>query len=246
MVCLSAGAVGTLLLHGCGGTPVEPSPTGGARLQARPGTPAGTIGTGLFDLLLGRGAVLFVPSSYNPEQPAPLALLLHGATGDAYQMLDPLRSSAEAAGLLLLSVESLDGTWDVIIDGSYGADVAFIDLALGRVFHFCAVAPARVAIIGFSDGASYALALGTANGDLFSRVVAFSAGRLPEATPVGKPRIFESHGIQDDVLPIDTSGRAISALLRQRGYDITYVEFDGGHSAPAPVVQQALTWLQAP
>ena len=246
MVCLSAGIASTLLLPGCGGTPVEPIPAGGARLQARPGTPAGTIGTGLFDLQLDRRALLYVPSAYRPEQPAPLALLLHGAIGDAHQLMDPLRPLAGAAGLLLLSVDSLGGTWDLIVEGSYGADVAFIDLALGRAFHFCAVAPQQVAVVGFSDGASYALALGTANGDLFSRIVAFSAGVLPEPTPVGKPRIFESHGIQDAILPIDTSGRAISGQLRQRGYDVTYVEFEGGHSVPAPIVQQAVAWLQVP
>ncbi|MGZ4788523.1 MAG: hypothetical protein ACXVZX_08375 [Terriglobales bacterium] len=36
--------------------------------------------------------------------------------------------------------------------------------------------PARIAIGGFSDGASYALTIGITNGRLFTHIVAFSPG----------------------------------------------------------------------
>jgi predicted esterase len=102
-----------------------------------------------------------------------------------------------------------------------------------------------VVLEGFSDGASYALGLGLANGDLFSRIVAFSPGFIPPgSTPVtGLPEVFVSHGVQDPVLPIDGASRTIVPRLQNDGYPVTYVEFDGGHSVPAEVATQAVEWL---
>ncbi len=82
-----------------------------------------------------------------------------------------------------------------------------------RIFQQVFVDPNRISVGGFSDGASYALALGLANGDLFSRVIAFSPGFVPPVPRSGKPRVFVSHGDADAVLPIDrTSRRLVPAL----------------------------------
>ncbi len=59
-----------------------------------------------------------------------------------------------------------------------------------------------MALAGFSDGASYALGLGLANGGLLPRIVALLAGFLPPGPRHGKPPVFVSHGVADDVLPI--------------------------------------------
>jgi predicted esterase len=32
-------------------------------------------------------------------------------------------------------------------------------------------------------------------------------------------------------------------LLQDAGYDVTYVEFDGGHEVPSTVFEQALDWF---
>jgi hypothetical protein len=46
------------------------------------------------------------------------------------------------------------------------------------------------------------LSLGIANGDLFDAVVAFSPGFAASMVQHGIPRLFISHGINDEVLPI--------------------------------------------
>lgn len=121
------------------------------------------------------------------------------------------------------------------------------DGALRWAFDRCNVDPARVTVGGFSDGASYALGIGLGNGDLFSRVIAFSPGFVPhsDVDTQGKPRVFVSHGRQDPVLDIDGASRVIVPDLKSHGYDVTYVEFDGGHAAPAPVINQAMDWMLA-
>jgi predicted esterase len=123
--------------------------------------------------------------------------------------------------------------------GRYGPDVAAIDGALESTFSRYAVDPARVAVGGYSDGASYALSLGIANGDLFTYVLGFSPGFMAPTAQVGSPRIFVSHGIRDDWLPIERCSRRIVPQLEHAGYDVTYREFEGGHVVPPEIGREA-------
>ena len=108
------------------------------RLTARPGAVHSDNERGLLPLGLdgSRDGWLYVPATYNPDSPAPLVLMLHGAGGGGQGNLWPLRDMAEAAGMILLGPDSRRDTWDVIY-GGYGPDVAFIDevgRAHGEVF----------------------------------------------------------------------------------------------------------------
>jgi phospholipase/carboxylesterase len=170
--------------------------------------------------------------------------MLHGAGGEARGGLTPLMPLADSAGLILLAPDSRMQTWDVIY-GEYGPDVRFIDRALEETFGRYAVDSSHVAVEGFSDGASYALSLGIGNGDLFSHVIAFSPGFMAPAAQVGEPRIFISHGTGDQTLAIDRTSRRIVPELKRAGYDLTYEEFQGGHTVPADVARRALDWFLA-
>jgi phospholipase/carboxylesterase len=233
-------------LAGCGG------PTGvvvgNARITARPGTPATVTTPGTRALGLGvgttdRDGLLLVPASYDPNTPTPLMLSLHGAGSTAEQSIDAFGPYAEAEGFVLLAPESRASTWDAIT-GAYGQDVRFVDDALALTFVLCNIDPTRVIIEGFSDGASYGLGLGLANGDLFTHLMAFSPGFIPafEGDPVGTPRVFVSHGTNDPVLPIDASSRAIVEQLEGQGYDVLFVEHESGHAIPASAANQAIAW----
>ena len=190
-----------------------------------------------------RDSYLYVPTTYRVAHPAPLVLLLHGAGGHARQGIDLLRSLADGAGLLLLAPASHDRTWDLLVGSRYGPDLDLIDRALEQTFSRYAVTPERVAIGGFSDGASYALSLGITNGDLFTHVIAFSPGFMAPAGQTGSPRIFVSHGTRDGVLPIDRCSRRIVPELEQGGYDVLYREFDGGHTISPEIALEAVGWL---
>ncbi|MBV8612996.1 MAG: hypothetical protein JOY66_04405 [Acetobacteraceae bacterium] len=160
-----------------------------------------------------------VPPGYRPDVPAPLLVLLHGAGADAACLLPLYLRQADRDGVLILAPDSRGATWD-IIQGGHGPDIAFLDAALDRVFAAWAIRPDRVAIGGFSDGASYALSLGLANGDLFADILAFSPGFALPAAYEGTPRIFISHGTADAVLPTDRCGRALRSRLTRAGYEV--------------------------
>ncbi|MBG0830147.1 phospholipase [Planomonospora sp. ID67723] len=185
-------------------------------------------------------ALLHVPP--DPEDgPSRLAVVLHGAGGTAEQALRWLSPHAGADGLLLLAPQSVSSTWDVIV-GGYGPDAARLDAALKEVFARTAIDADHVAVAGFSDGASYALSLGVANGDLFRTVLAFSPGFMAPMVRHGRPRFFVSHGTGDPVLPIDRCSRRLVPALRETGYSVTYQEFDGGHEIPPQTVTAAVRW----
>jgi phospholipase/carboxylesterase len=237
-------AAGAGLSLGC--RRVNSGSSGQAALSARPGDPSGNITAGTIRLGSGdpHDGYLYVPASYRPESPMPLVLALHGASGDVSGPLALLGPYAEAQGFLIVAVNSSDYSWDGVI-GSYGPDVARIDTALRRAFERCRVDAARLVIEGFSDGASYALGLGLANGDLFTRIVAFSPGFLHESATGrrGRPELFISHGRQDTVLPIEAASRQIVPRLQTEGYAVSYVEFEGGHGVPPEIARRAVSWL---
>jgi phospholipase/carboxylesterase len=216
------------------------------RLTARPhdGVKAFANGRIMLELDRERDAILQLPKTTGSSR-LPLLVMLHGAGQHADDMFGYLGSANEEAGVAVLAPNSRDYTWDAI-GGSFGPDVEFLNQALLRVFDTTAVDPARLAVGGFSDGATYALSLGLINGDLFSRVVAFSPGFIVDGVPQGKPRFFVSHGTNDHILPIDRCSRRIVAGLKARGYDVTFREFDGDHEIPAEIAREGLSWISSP
>ncbi len=119
----------------------------------------------------------------------------------------------------------------------------FIDHALVKAFELVAVDAARVAIEGFSDGASYALSLGLRNAELFTHVIAFSPGFMTIPQGSGKPKVFVSHGSEDLILPAVRCSHRIVDRLERDGYQVTFVEFAGGHSVPGNIAGEAVAWL---
>ncbi|HEY0844416.1 MAG TPA: phospholipase [Noviherbaspirillum sp.] len=215
------------------------------RLHARPSpvSSVAPVGQQRLDIGGARDSYFYVPPTYDPARPAPMVLLLHGAGGHAHDGLGLLRHLADENGMILVAPASTAHTWDVIAVRAYGADVGLLDEALLHIFGHYAVDPAHLAIGGFSDGASYALSLGLANGDLFSHSIAFSPGYIARTAPRGQPAIFISHGRQDDVLPIDPCSRRIVPQLRRADYAVRYEEFDGGHTIPADIATMAAGWF---
>jgi phospholipase/carboxylesterase len=219
------------------------------RFNARPvdGPFAGeTPPLGMQPLGLGsaRDGVLYVPPGYSPQRPAPLVLMLHGANGNGSRTINALLPLADETGMILLAPDSRGRTWDVLT-GGYGPDIAFIDAALQQVFDRYAVDPGHIAAEGFSDGASYAISIGIANGDLFTHVLAFSPGFAAPPGQAGDPRFFVSHGTRDPVLPIDHCSRLLVPALRRAGYDVRYEEFDGPHTTPPEIARAAVSWFLA-
>jgi phospholipase/carboxylesterase len=214
-------------------------------LRVKPKAPTSETPPGEHPLRLGsdRDGVLIVPKGYRAGAPAPLAVMLHGAGGRAGRVAS-LFSVANELGVIVLAPEARAGTWDAIHD-SYGPDIEFLERALEHTFDRCAIDSRRLAIGGFSDGATYGLSVGLASGDLFTHIIACSPGFIIRGGLNGKPKIYISHGTADQILPIDATSRRIAPRLKEVGYNVTYKEFEGPHSVPPAIAREAMEWLKA-
>lgn len=236
IIRIAGGLLATPVLAACGATRglapermTTPVPVPGDRLA--PG--CHTLGTGG-----ERDGVVSVPDLAGPR---PLIVMLHGSGGTGRRAARLIGPAAGQTGCILLAPDSRGSTWDAIT-GPFGPDVAFVSRALAHVVARCEVDPAHVALAGFSDGATYALALGRANGDRFTHLLAFSPGFLIPARPSGSPGIFVSHGVADQVLPIDRCSRKLVPVLRRQGYHVRYREFEGRHEVPPAIAREGLDW----
>ena len=240
-VQIGAAAATARLLAACGGASTEAAVDN--RFTARPGTPTITPAKGETPLGLatGRDGIMYVPASYTPSRPAPLMVMLHGAGGSGPVSWTNYYPRAEAHGFVLLAPVFLRTRESL---NAVGPDVRFIDKALAFVFARCAIDTRHLALGGFSDGAGYAIALGLSNGDLFTNVIAHSPGVLaiPD-TLVGKPRFYDSHGTNDDVLPYSKSATLIVPQLQAGGYNVTFETFSGGHEIPDTIAESAINWM---
>jgi phospholipase/carboxylesterase len=189
-----------------------------------------------------RDGFFYVPRGYKADAAAPLMVMLHGAgnTSASTAYAFPL---ADEFGVILLAPDSRDErTWDGVLR-NWGPDLEFIAKAMRLAYERYNIDRTHVGVAGFSDGASYALSLGISYGDQFGRIISMSPGVMQPIERRGTPKIFLSHGIADQVMPIDATSRAFVPKLKSLGYDVTYREYDGKHSPSAPVVREAFEWF---
>jgi len=189
-----------------------------------------------------RDAIVFVPTGLDTLDKVPLFVMFHGAGGFPEKVLPFIEAHAEREKFLILAPHSTYATWDIVIGGS-GPDLERLQQALAEVTLHYRIDNRHIAFAGFSDGASYALSIGITNGDIASHVIAFSGGFMSIFMQEGAPQIFIAHGLRDEQLPIETSGRANANKLKAAGYDVQYVEFDGLHVIQPDVVSMAIQFF---
>lgn len=201
---------------------------------------------------LAGGAYAYLPP--NRATPSPVLIALHGAGGEASDILEGFKPGADAHGVVLVIPRSIKGTWDMVEDlksrlgaemnvqPRYGKDLEAIDRSLADLFTRVPVDRSRIGIMGFSDGASYALSVGTANPQLFSTVMAFSPGHSFPAKFDKRQRVFVSHGDKDQVLPF-ANARSLVARMRGRGMTVHFEPFEGRHEVPKAIREKAVAFF---
>lgn len=204
--------------------------------------------------LSGRNGLLYVPQ--NHAGPLPLLILLHKSGGSPKEWFsgdESFAPYAEKGCFIILAPESPGVSWGTG-PKNWGYDYVAVNRSLEEAFTRCAIDPTRLAIGGFSDGASYALSLGLANGDIFSYIVAFSPGYIVKAHARGRlgnhnevqiPFVYIAHGTADNVLPIASTSRIFVSSLKKNGYNVDFHEFSGSHHLSRQVADQAMAWLTA-
>lgn len=196
---------------------------------------------------LESGAVAYRPAT--AARSAPLLVLLHGAGGYPANFLEAMKPLADRLGMILVAPRSGGKTWDLIRnlqkgdDPWRGPDARRMDQTLKDLLARPDVDSSRVILLGFSDGASYALSLGASHPKQFSAVIALSPGMLVPPRRVDRSqRVFIAHGRSDSVLPF-AAAKDIAEGLRSAGGNVRFRPFEGGHRIDRESLAEGLDWI---
>ena len=244
---MRAAAMIGMLLMAC-----SPAAARSPQLQlSSPTPPSASVGV----QAIGENAFLYRPAMRDSAR-RPLLVLLHGAGMSGRRFLEGMRGEADRCGYLLLSVQSGGATWDTIglvgragagkvsVDRLYGPDVGRIERALSAGLKASDVDRRSVILVGFSDGASYALSLGLANPQIVRGMVAIAPGFHLEPSAINpRQRLFIAHSPEDRVLPFARTRDATVGPLQRAGFDLRFRPFDGGHRLDNKVVAEGIDFV---
>ena len=109
--------------------------------------------------------------------------------------------------------------------------------------------PDRQALIGYSDGASYALSVGLSNPGIFRAVMGWAAGFLvlDEACLSAddpKPSVLLEYGTHDPLFPFERVAIPMRERLERMGYAVNFRVDEAGRHWPSGDFQpEALNWF---
>lgn len=167
----------------------------------------------------------------------PVVVFLHGAGHVDGGAMDVLCREVSSKKFILLAPSAYRDSWD-ILRGGWGEDVAALNEQLNWLREHYMIDDNRISMLGFSDGASYALSLCVRN-PVISCAAALSPGfYLGNAQ---SSSLFISHAQNDNILSFSGVQRLRTQLLEE-GANVTFMMHDAGHSCPERVVTVALTF----
>ncbi len=106
-----------------------------------------------------------------------------------------------------------------------------------------------VYLMGFSQGCGFTYIASMKYPELFDGLICFGGWlttdwiddeQLKKAKSL---RVFISHGNEDSVVEFENGTNARDKLI-EMGYDVTFVEFDGGHTVDKDALQTAENWMK--
>jgi len=193
-------------------------------------------------------AVLLTPSVVAPDQSYPLITLFHGAGRQDEMLVKACRGEADRCQALFLIPRSAEPTWDLIVGGEGQPDLDFLEYAWDLIYRRYPVDSARQVLIGYSDGASYALSLALSNPGFFDAALCWAAGfAMMDRSAVGvddkRTRFYLEYGSADPLFPFDQIAVPIRENLERAGYRVEFSVDEGGRHWPSGSFQrEALDW----
>ncbi len=199
--------------------------------------PAGCYADAAYKVGLDDGVVMFdgrrrtyrvyVPESYDPAQPTPLVLSLHGFASNAGQQMEfsQWNRVADEHNFIVVYPQGA-GTPPRWNSGRIGGqladfiqptdDVAFIRALLNHLNETLCIDPARVYANGLSNGAGMSSRLACELADRIAAIGGVAGAYTPPDTcePLRAVPVIAFHGLDDPISPYDGSeaGRDIALL----------------------------------
>jgi len=209
--------------------------------------------TGFVEVELGASrAVLLTPAQIDPSRRYPLVTVFHGAGRQDEMLVKACRGEPEARQALFLVPRSLQPTWDLIAGGQGQPDLEFLEYAWELIYRRYPIDAEKQAVVGYSDGASYALSLALSNPGFFDAALCWAAGfAMMDRNAVGaenrRTRFYLEYGTADELFPFEQVALPMRENLEQAGYEVEFSVDEGGRHWPSGSFQrEALDWYFEP
>jgi predicted esterase len=201
-------------------------------------------------------AILLTPDEIDRGRRYPLFTVLHGAGRQDAALAKGYRHEPARRQALFLIPRSVEPTWDLIA-GSERRDLDFLEYAYDLIYRRYPIDPLQQGLIGYSDGASYALSVGLCNASMFRALMVWAAGFLvldpPTAeafrrsSPSGaRPRVYLEYGTHDELFDFQQVALPMRENLEKAGLDVTFSVDEGGRHWPSgDFHREALDWYFA-
>lgn len=219
-----------------------------------PAAPPTATSSQLPDLVVGgdRPVTVRIPAGYDPNQPAPLLILLHGFTGsgkdvDRYFNLGP---SADARGFVYAYPDGsfdTDGNrfWNATdaccnFNGADVDDVAYLTDVIDEIESKLSIDPKRIALVGHSNGGFMSYRMACERADRVAAIVSLAGATFADATdcaPIEPVSVVQIHGRYDDTIlyeggTIDVPYPGAEATAQ------TWASYDGCAATPATLPEK--------
>jgi phospholipase/carboxylesterase len=193
-------------------------------------------------------AVLLTPPEIDGTRLYPLVTVLHGAGRQDELLVRACREEPAKRDALFLVPRSLHPTWDLVACDER-PDLDFLEWAYDLIYRRYPIDPERQALLGYSDGASYALSVGLSNPHVFRAVMGWAAGFVAlDTARLGpadrRPEVLLEYGTHDELFPFERVARPMRENLERLGYRVEFRVDEGGRHWPSGSFQsEALDWF---
>ena len=214
-------------------------------------------------MMVGERALAFVPAQASPQKPVPLLLLFHPAGGTAQGMMKPFLLEADKRGIALLAFQSKAVTWDLVAthfkmasqeatlinqrDILPAGDRRLVEAALAQFQTQVPIDRTRIAALGMSDGAGYALSYGAANLSkiAWSGAISPKFGVIPRGTRGRGHRVFIVEGKPATGGAPGPAQAEVCPEFARSGFAVRFAVYVGGYDLPPEVAATMLDdWLE--
>ncbi|MBV71818.1 MAG: hypothetical protein CMH52_10810 [Myxococcales bacterium] len=182
-----------------------------------------------------RPAAYYLPIDYDPSEPMPLLVALHGYTENA-AVLDAymgLSEMASALGVLLIMPNGRVNDygqryWDASTQGVLGqVDARYIRGLIEEAERYFSIDRSRVGVLGLSNGGSMAYRLACEASDLVSSIIVLSGFTWSNPNRCGQPEpvsVLAVHGTWDTLVRYDGRDAVLDIPTEPVDYDMCRVQ----------------------
>ncbi|MBN2197238.1 MAG: Ricin and poly(3-hydroxybutyrate) depolymerase fusion [Polyangiaceae bacterium] len=200
-----------------------------------------------------------LPSDYSSSTQYPVIFQFHPWGGSADQAMTMYQLKSKIPDAIYVTPQGLQaGGAGAGWANTNGEDIAFTKAMLADIQSKYCVDTSRIFSTGFSYGGMMSFAIGCEMGDVFRAIAPMSGSLYSDfnCQGTGHPiAMWGSHGISDDVVPIEDGRAALDKILKQNhcgsdttpvepspcvkyegcdpGYEVTWCEWDGPHGMPS-------------